>query len=173
MKKICLALFVSCFVFAFTLSQSANAATELKHWPAPVKEQLDKVIEKNANQGNFAVFDMDNTSYRYDLEESLLAYMEMKGALSREKLPQELRLIPFKDTKDFKEGLVSYYYRLCETEDLICYPWVAQVFAGFTLKELKGHVDGLMEYKKPLKAKYYSGDTVKEASINPPKPFTG
>ncbi len=173
MKKICLALLVSCFVFAFTLSQSANAATELKHWPAPVKEQLDKVIEKNANQGNFAVFDMDNTSYRYDLEESLLAYMEMKGALSREKLPQELRLIPFKDTKDFKEGLVSYYYRLCETEDLICYPWVAQVFAGFTLKELKGHVDGLMEYKKPLKAKYYSGDTVKEASINPPKPFTG
>ena len=58
MKKICLALFVSCFVIAFTLSQSANAATELKHWPAPVKEQLDKVIEKNANQGNFAVFDM-------------------------------------------------------------------------------------------------------------------
>ena len=42
MKKICLALFVSCFVFAFTLSQSANAATELKHWPAPVKEQLNK-----------------------------------------------------------------------------------------------------------------------------------
>ena len=116
---------------------------------------------------------MDNTSYRNDLEESLLAYMEMNGALSRDKLPPELRLIPFKDTKDFKEGLVSYYYRLCETDDLICYPWVAQVFSGFTLRELKGHVDGLMEYGKPLKAKYYSGETVKETSISPPKPFAG
>ena len=173
MKKICLALFVSCFVFAFTLSQSANAATELKHWPAPVKEQLDKVIEKNANQGNFAVFDMDNTSYRYDLEESLLAYMEMKGALSREKLPQELRLIPFKDTKDFKEGLVSYYYRLCETEDLICYPWVAQIFSGFTLKELKVQVDELMASGKPVPVSYFEGDVVKKSEVQPPKVFTG
>ncbi len=173
MKKNCFALCFICLAFVFTIGQSANAATELKHWPAPVREQLEKVIEKNANQGNFAVFDMDNTSYRNDLEESLLAYMEMNGALSRDKLPPELRLIPFKDTKDFKEGLVSYYYRLCETDDLICYPWVAQVFSGFTLRELKGHVDGLMEYGKPLKAKYYSGETVKETSISPPKPFAG
>ena len=173
MKKNCFALCFICLAFVFTIGQSANAATELKHWPAPVREQLEKVIEKNANQGNFAVFDMDNTSYRNDLEESLLAYMEMNGALSRDKLPPELRLIPFRDTKDFKEGLVSYYYRLCETDDLICYPWVAQVFSGFTLRELKGHVDGLMEYGKPLKAKYYSGETVKETSISPPKPFAG
>ena len=62
MKKTCFAFCISCLVFAFTIGQSANAATELKHWPAPVKEQLEKVIEKNANQGNFAVFDMDNTS---------------------------------------------------------------------------------------------------------------
>jgi hypothetical protein len=27
------------------------------------------MIAANANKGNYAVFDMDNTSYRYDLEE--------------------------------------------------------------------------------------------------------
>lgn len=173
MRKTFLGSMVGSMFVVLLMASASIAATELKHWPDPAKKQLDMIIEKNANQGNYAVFDMDNTSYRYDLEESLLAYMEMKGALTRESLPPELRLIPFKDTKGFKEGLVSYYYRLCEVDDLICYPWVAQVFSGFTLKELKGHVDGLMEYGKPLKARYYSGDTVKEASINPPKPFTG
>jgi hypothetical protein len=43
-------------------------ATELKHWPPT--QQLDAMIAANANKGNYAVFDMDNTSYRYDLEES-------------------------------------------------------------------------------------------------------
>ncbi|MDY7072119.1 hypothetical protein PshuTeo2_22250 [Pseudomonas hunanensis] len=47
-------------------------ATELKHWPADAAKQLDSMIAANANKGNYAVFDMDNTSYRYDLEEALL-----------------------------------------------------------------------------------------------------
>ena len=37
-------------------------ATELKHWPADQARQLDAMIAANANKGNFAVFDMDNTS---------------------------------------------------------------------------------------------------------------
>ncbi|MEN0107933.1 MAG: haloacid dehalogenase-like hydrolase, partial [Pseudomonas sp.] len=70
-------------LFAAALSLSlaghAAAATELKHWPAEAAKQLDAMIAANANQGNYAVFDMDNTSYRYDLEESLLPFMENKG----------------------------------------------------------------------------------------------
>jgi hypothetical protein len=42
-------------------------STELKHWPEAAAKQLDAMIAANANKGNFAVFDMDNTSYRYDL----------------------------------------------------------------------------------------------------------
>lgn len=68
----------------------------------------------------------------------------MKGVLNREKLDPSLKLIPFKDTSEFKENLNSCYYRLCEIDDLVCYPWVAQVFSGFTLHELKGYVDELM-----------------------------
>ncbi|MGH8354152.1 MAG: haloacid dehalogenase-like hydrolase [Pseudomonas sp.] len=148
-------------------------ATELTHWPAPAAKQLDALVQKHANKGNYAVFDMDNTSYRYDLEESLLPFMEMKGALTREKLDASLKLIPFKDVNGHKESLNSYYYRLCEIDDMVCYPWVAQVFSGFTLKELKVYVDALMAYGKPVPSTYYEGDAVKTIEINPPKIFSG
>ena len=62
--------------FCLALAGQAFAATELKHWPAPAAKQLNEMIAANANKGNYAVFDMDNTSYRYDLEESLLPYMD-------------------------------------------------------------------------------------------------
>ncbi|WLH12462.1 haloacid dehalogenase-like hydrolase [Pseudomonas hefeiensis] len=148
-------------------------ATELKHWPAQQAKALDAMIAANANKGNYAVFDMDNTSYRYDLEESLLPFMENKGLITRETLDPSLKLIPFKDTAEHKESLFSYYYRLCEVDDMVCYPWVAQVFSGFTLKELKGYVDELMASGKPVPTTYYDGDKVVNYNVNPPKIFTG
>jgi phosphoserine phosphatase len=148
-------------------------ATDLKHWPADQAKALDAMIAANANKGNYAVFDMDNTSYRYDLEESLLPFMENKGLITRDKLDPSLKLMPFKDTADHKESLFSYYYRLCEVDDMVCYPWVAQVFSGFTLQELKGYVDEMMASGKPVPATYYEGDVVKNLDVNPPKIFTG
>ena len=155
------------------LAGPALAATELKHWPPEAAKQLGAMIAANANKGNYAVFDMDNTSYRYDLEESLLPFLEMKGVLTREKLDPSLKLMPFKDTADHKESLFSYYYRLCEVDDMVCYPWVAQVFSGFTLKELKGYVDELMAYGKPIPTTYFDGDKVTAMEVQPPKVFTG
>ena len=156
------------------LGLAAHAfATDLKHWPADQAKALDAMIAANANKGNYAVFDMDNTSYRYDLEESLLPFMENKGLITRETLDPSLKLMPFKDTADHKESLFSYYYRLCEVDDMVCYPWVAQVFSGFTLKELKGYVDELMASGKPVPATYYEGDVVKNIDVQPPKVFTG
>ncbi|MDQ3202506.1 MAG: haloacid dehalogenase-like hydrolase [Pseudomonadota bacterium] len=148
-------------------------ATDLKHWPRDQAKALDAMIAANANKGNYAVFDMDNTSYRYDLEESLLPFMENKGLITREKLDPSLKLIPFKDTAEHKESLFSYYYRLCELDDMVCYPWVAQVFSGFTLKELKGYVDELMASGKPVPSTYYEGDVVKTIEVNPPQIFAG
>lgn len=89
------------------LAGQALAATELKHWPAAQAKQLDAMIAANANKGNYAVFDMDNTSYRYDLEESLLPFMENKGLITRETLDPSLKLMPFKDTAEHKESLFS------------------------------------------------------------------
>jgi phosphorylcholine phosphatase len=155
------------------LVSQVMAATELKHWPAPAAKQLNEMIAANANKGNYAVFDMDNTSYRFDLEESLLPYMENKGLITRDSLDPSLKLMPFKDTADHKESLFSYYYRLCEVDDMVCYPWVAQVFSGFTLKELKGYVDELMASGKPVPVTYFEGDVVKNMEVQPPKIFTG
>ena len=150
-----------------------SLATELKHWPKEQARQLDAMIVANANKGNFAVFDMDNTSYRHDLEESLLPFMENKGLISRETLDPSLKLIPFKDSAEHKESLFSYYYRLCEIDDMVCYPWVAQVFSGFTLKELKGYVDELMVSGKPVPSTYFDGDVVKTIEVQPPRVFAG
>ena len=159
--------------FCLGLASQAFAATELKHWPAPAAKQLNEMIAANANKGNYAVFDMDNTSYRYDLEESLLPFMENKGLITRDSLDPSLKLMPFKDTAEHKESLFSYYYRLCEVDDMVCYPWVAQVFSGFTLKELKVQVDELMASGKPVPVSYFEGDAVKTSEVQPPKVFTG
>ncbi|WP_166361269.1 haloacid dehalogenase-like hydrolase [Pseudomonas akapageensis] len=162
------------FTAALSLALAGQTlATELKSWPAPAAKQLEAMIAANANKGNYAVFDMDNTSYRFDLEESLLPFMENKGLLTREKLDPSLKLMPFKDTATHKESLFSYYYRLCEVDDMVCYPWVAQVFSGFTLKELKGHVDEMMASGKPIPSTYYEGDTVKTIDVEPPRVFKG
>lgn len=148
-------------------------ATELEHWPHAAAEQLNHVIESNANSGAYAVFDMDNTTYRFDLEESLLPFLEARGVLTRDNMDPSLKLIPFKDVHGEKESLNSYYYRLCEIDDLVCYPWVAQIFSGFTLKELKGYVDELMAQDTPITSRYVDGDTIKTVEINRPQPFRG
>lgn len=147
--------------------------TELKNWPAAAAEQLDAMIMANAHQGAYAVFDMDNTSYRYDLVGSLLPLLEIKGVLTRETMDPSLKLIAFKDTPGFKESLNSYYFRLSALDDLVAFPWVSQIFAGFTLRELKGYVDELMACDKPIPIRYYDGDRVVEGTVNAPKPFTG
>ena len=83
--------------------QSARPAPpNFRALAGPAARQLNALIEANANKGAYAVFDMDNTSYRYDLEESLLPYLEMKGVLTRDRLDPSLKLIPFKDQAGHK-----------------------------------------------------------------------
>lgn len=131
------------------------------------------MMARNANQSNYAVFDMDNTSWRYDIEESLIPYLENRGVLSREKLDPSLKLLEFKDTANFTETLYSYYNRLCDIDNFLCYPWAAQAFSGLTLRELKGYVDELMALNTTIPTKYWDGDEVVSDNIHPPKPFRG
>ena len=98
-------------------------ATDLAHWPSEAAAKLDAIIAANANAGAYTVFDMDNTSYRYDLEESLLPFLEVKGLLARDTMDPTLKIIPFKDVNGHQESLNSYYYRLCEIDDKVCYSW--------------------------------------------------
>lgn len=174
MKSLALALCFAASTQAVPTASTYNATTStLKHWPAEAAAALDKMIAKNANQSNFAVFDMDNTSYQFDLEESLLPFLENRGILTRRTMDESLKLIPFRDTEEYTETLFSYYYRLCEVDDLVCYPWAAQIFAGFTLRELKVYVDELMAYNKTIPTKYWDGDEVVDDEVSPPVIFPG
>ena len=160
-------------VFCLSLSVPSFAATELKHWPAEAKAKIEEMIKKNANKGKYATFDMDQTTYRYDLMDPLLAYMDQKGVLTRDTMDPSLKLIPFKDIDGKKESMSSYYWRLCEIDDLVCYPWVSQVFAGITLRDLKTNLDEMLALKDPIKVSYVSGDKIKETTLAIPKMFRG
>lgn len=151
------------------VSSSRVASAELKHWPEPVAKKLGKVIAKHDHKGAYAVFDADNTTYRNDLEESLLPFLEMKGVLTRKTMAPSLKTIPFKDTATHKESLYSYYNRLCEVDDQVCYPWAAQIFSGFTLKQLKGYVDELLAYGKPIPAEYYEDGKLTKTEVEAPR----
>ena len=94
---------------SYALPVRRQSTTNLKSWPAGAAEALDKMIAANANKGNYACFDMDNTSYRYDLTESLLPFLENRGILTRSNLDPSLKLIPFNDTSEYTESLFSYY----------------------------------------------------------------
>ena len=159
--------------FARLTAHAYPTGPQLQHWPPEAAKALNEMIAANANKGNYAVFDMDNTSYRYDLEESLLPFLENRGILTRDNLDPSLKLIEFKDTEQFTETLYSYYLRLCEVDDLVCYPWVAQVWSGFTLGELKGYVDELMAYNETISTQYWDGDEVVDDEVMPPQIFRG
>ena len=82
-------------------------------------------------------------------------------------------MIDFKDTANYTESLYSYYQRLCVLDELLCYPWAAQVWAGFTLRELKGYVDELMAYNQTIPTKYWDGDEIVAHNVSTPKIFRG
>ncbi|MDP5008583.1 MAG: haloacid dehalogenase-like hydrolase [Glaciimonas sp.] len=159
---------------------TAQAETALKHWPPETAAKLDAMIKAKAHKNNFAVFDADQTTYQYDLTEALLPFLEAKGVLTRASIPAFLKLIPFKDNevggKLEKESLYSYYQRLCAIDDQVCYPWVAQIFSGLTLRQLKGYVDELLvlgKENKEIPVQYYDGDKQMTAAVKAPKMYPG
>lgn len=162
---------------ATAAAKDNSTAATLQHWPKAAATALDAMIKRHANTGAYACFDMDNTSYRFDLEEALLPYLEAKGVLTRHKLDASLRILPFKDSGSTKESLYSYYQRLCDVDSLVCYPWAAQVFSGVPLRELKRHVDDLMALNGTVSATKFAdggdGDKPVTVAVSPPRPFRG
>lgn len=135
----------------------------------PVAKQLNTFIDKHKHQGEYAVFDMDNRSYQYDLTEYMLPYLEAKGILTRENLDPALKLIPFQDTET--ESLYSYYVRLCGIHDLVCYPWIAQSFSRLNLKDIKPHLDKALSEQKPVPIRYFYKNNWVNDEVKPPKIF--
>lgn len=151
------------------LAQPPSSVAQLRHWPEAAARQLAALIDSHAHSGAYAVFDADNTTYHHDLLGALLAFMEMRGVLTRETMAPQLVLIPFRDTPARRESLNSYYQRLGEIDDQVGYPWASQIFAGFTLRELKRQLDDMFSRAEPIPAWQYVGDQVVELTIDLPR----
>ena len=150
-----------------------DIVASLQHWPAETAAQLGQLIHANAHQGAYAVFDADNTTYQHDLLGALLAFMEMKGVLTRDTMNPALELIPFIDRGAHRESLNSYYHRLGDIDDQVGYPWASQIFSGFTLRELKIHLDELLAHDQPIPAELVVGDQIQRMEIEPPQVLRG
>ena len=147
----------------------ASADAALQHWPAEAAVQINALIKANAHCGAYAVFDADNTSYHHDLMGALLPFMEQRGVLTRDTMPPFLEVIPFQDSASHRESLHSYYFRLGDIDDQVGYPWISQIFSGFTLRELKGYIDDMLASGRPILAEVFEGDKVKTIEVEPPR----
>ncbi|MEP6970849.1 MAG: haloacid dehalogenase-like hydrolase [Betaproteobacteria bacterium] len=153
-------------------SESSAVLSALHHWPTDAARQLAALIDAHAHSGAYAVFDADNTTYHHDLVGALLPYMEMRGVLTRDTMNPSLALIPFRDVAGRRESLHSYYQRLGEIDDQVGYPWASQIFAGFSLRELKRQLDDMLAYGKPIPAWQFAGagdERTKEVAIVAPR----
>ncbi|GAA0336884.1 phosphorylcholine phosphatase [Sphingomonas oligophenolica] len=144
----------------------AVSARELDLWPAATATRIEAAVAR-APKDSFATFDADNTTWKYDIEESLLPYLENKGLLSVATLDPSLKPIPLLPG----ESLYGYYERLCEVDDKLCYPWIAQVFAGRPLAELKQQVDAMMAANKPIPVRYADHGKEIAGTVMPPAIF--
>jgi phosphoglycolate phosphatase-like HAD superfamily hydrolase len=137
----------------------------LKYWPVKEAEMIDNLISQHAHQGEYAVFDADNTIWHQDLEETLLSYLENKHILTRHTMDPSLQIIPFQPD----DTLVSYGFKLYNIDHKIGYPWFAQVFSGATLAQLKVYVDDLFALNgSAISCKYWKhGQLVDYLSESP------
>ena len=152
--------------------EGGAALHKLRHWPQDAARQLAALIDTHAFTGAYAVFDADNTSYRHDLVGALLPFMEMRGVLTRDNMNPSLALIPFRDGAGRRESLHSYYQRLGEIDDQVGYPWASQIFAGFSLRELKRHLDDMLAHGRPIPAWQFAtddSDDIEEVAIVAPR----
>jgi hypothetical protein len=69
--------------------------------------------------------------------------------------------------------LHSYYLRLGDIDDQVGYPWASQIFSGFTLKELKKHLDDLLAWGQPIPAEYFVGNEVQTMMVHAPRLLRG
>jgi len=142
-------------------------------WPKEAAHRLARLIACQAHSGAYAVFDADNTTYQHDLLGALLPYMESRGLLTRDTMSPALRLIPFRDRPQWRETLHSYYFRLGDIDDQVGYPWASQIFSGFSLRELKAELDGMLALTQPIAAQYFEGDTLRHIEVVPPRMMRG
>lgn len=104
-------------------------------------------ILASARPGDFAVLDADNTLWRHDLCEALLALLEAEGILSAKRLDPVLRTRELAED----ESLYGHARQLPARVGIdAAHRWMTQVFAHLPVDLLKEQVDRLMRRSDPV-----------------------
>lgn len=117
------------------------------------------------NKRPYAVFDADETIWKNDIQESLLAYLEWQSIVKRENLSDCHWPIPLLA----QESLISYGNRILEIDPPANYRWMVQMFSGLSIKEIKKQVDILFNLTEPIPVKKIENNLAIEYTIE--KPF--
>jgi hypothetical protein len=95
--------------------------------------------------------------------------VENEGVLTRATMAPSLAVIPFDDQPGRPETLHRYYQRLCDLDDQISYPWASQIFAGFSLRELKHHLDDYLSDSQPIPVQSLVAGELQDTLVERPR----
>jgi len=125
-----------------------ESQVNLSHWSPENQRKILQAIEsaKDGNPHPFAVFDADNTVWKHDLIEALLAWMGNKKQLRLTALSPDIVPMPIRSD----ETLQSYYDYLSDIDHSLAYLFASQIFAGFTLAELQQAVHDMLDSIGPI-----------------------
>jgi phosphorylcholine phosphatase len=142
-------------------------ASPLSEWPPKEQKTLQTMIETHKDSGAFAVFDADNTIWKNDITEALLAYYDTNNLLPLHTMSTDRLPIPIHEG----ETLYGYYDRLCKMDHSIGYFWSAQAFAGFSIAQLEQHIDAVMAGPESYDVLVKANDKPQTISVLRPQIF--
>ena len=130
----------------------------LSCWNKKHQQQLRKTLSVAQHQKDaYVVFDADNTIWKHDLTEALMAWLEIRNVISLENLPPSLLPVSPRSM----ESVFGYYARLSSTMGhSTSYLWSAQVFQGLTLEMLQQEVKAMMKHSEPMAVTVYTEEDI-------------
>jgi phosphoserine phosphatase len=145
-------------------------ANPLSSWSPAHQKQLRSTIKAaQKDPDSFVVFDGDNTIWKHDVTEGMMAWLEQKGVITLDAFEDNLLPIAPKPM----ESVYGYYDRLCaQMGHSACYLWSAQAFQGVTLSVMRSELKAMMATSEPIRVTRYHQDKLTTIDVPVPTIFT-
>lgn len=131
-------------------------------WPEPARGRLLTMAEHVQPGRDFAVFDADGTLWDGDLIESVVARLELAGALTPETLDPALRVLPFEDGED----LYGHYLRVTEFQHDLGFAWIDRAIGGLSVDQVSKALEAVLDDGQPT-PRVVDGEPVHAVRIRP------
>ena len=144
-------------------------ANPLSLWNVQHQKQLQETIScAKQHKTPFAVFDADNTIWKHDLTECLLAWLEKRGLISLDRFETTLLPIPSRP----RESIYGYYIRLGQLMGhSASYLWSAQAFQGLELNQLRMEISDMMKSTEAMNVSVYEDEKLVFHPVSIPQIF--